>query len=161
MTHVRILALAAILLAFLTLPAWAGQGSAAPDSTTQDGGAETPGAGQADASSGLVSWWESQETWQQWLYVLGVVAVVLVGLQVRYHWVEKTIAGVPRWIKSARVFLVEVRGEWGKVTKPSRNEVVATTIVVVVVSVIFAVYLWASDWVIMTAYQEVFKKLGL
>ena len=92
---------------------------------------------------------------------LGVVAVILVALQVRYRWIEKSIEAIPRWWKSGKVFLAEVKGEWGKVTKPSKNEVIQTTIVVVVVSVIFAIYLWASDQVILKAYQWTFESLGL
>ncbi|MEM8997075.1 MAG: preprotein translocase subunit SecE [Acidobacteriota bacterium] len=53
-------------------------------------------------------------------------------------------------------FLPEVKAEWKKVTKPNRNEVVSTTIVVVVTSVIFAFYLWAADWVIQTVYSFAF-----
>jgi preprotein translocase SecE subunit len=47
-----------------------------------------------------------------------------------------------------REFLPEVRSEMRKVTFPSRDEVVGTTIVVIVTSVIFAVYLWVADQVI-------------
>ena len=58
-------------------------------------------------------------------------------------------------------FLPEVRGEWTKVTRPSRREVTQTTFVVVVTSVIFAVFLWASDKVILFLYEEGFRLLGL
>jgi preprotein translocase SecE subunit len=58
-------------------------------------------------------------------------------------------------------FLPEVRGEWKKVTRPNRREVTQTTIVVVVTSFIFAVYLWGADWVIQFVYQGVLRILGL
>lgn len=58
-------------------------------------------------------------------------------------------------------FLPEVRAEWGKVTRPSQREVVQTTIVVIVTSFIFAVFLWASDKVILFLYEEGFRLLGL
>ena len=58
-------------------------------------------------------------------------------------------------------FLPEVRGEWKKVTRPSRREVTQTTVVVVVTSFIFAVYLWVADWVIQLIYQGVLRILGL
>ena len=58
-------------------------------------------------------------------------------------------------------FLPEVRGEWKKVTRPNRREVTQTTIVVVVTSFIFAVYLWVADWVIQLIYQGVLRILGL
>ncbi len=58
-------------------------------------------------------------------------------------------------------FLPEVKGEWKKVTRPNRREVVQTTAVVVVTSFIFAVYLWLADFVIRWAYEGMFKILGL
>ena len=56
-----------------------------------------------------------------------------------------------------RVFLPEVRAELGKVTFPSREEVVQTSAVVLVSSFIFAFYLWLSDLVIVFAYEQVFR----
>ena len=53
-------------------------------------------------------------------------------------------------------FLPEVKSEWKKVTKPSRKEVLTTTIVVVVTSTIFAFYLWVTDIVIQRVYSFVF-----
>ncbi len=58
-------------------------------------------------------------------------------------------------------FIPEVRGEWKKVTKPARREVLQTTVVVVVTSFIFALYLYAADWVIQFVYQKTFGLLGL
>ena len=58
-------------------------------------------------------------------------------------------------------FLPEVKGEWKKVTRPSRREVIQTTGVVVITSVIFAVYLFLADLVIRWAYEGMFKILGL
>ena len=40
-----------------------------------------------------------------------------------------------------------------KVSFPSRDEVVGTTIVVIVTSVIFAIYLWVADLLIVRATQ--------
>ena len=58
-------------------------------------------------------------------------------------------------------FLPEVKGEWKKVTRPNRREVVQTTGVVVVTSFIFAVYLWVADLAIRWAYEGMFTILGL
>ena len=58
-------------------------------------------------------------------------------------------------------FLPEVRGEWKKVTRPGRREVIQTTGVVVLTSFIFALYLWVADLVIRWAYEGMFKVLGL
>ncbi len=60
-----------------------------------------------------------------------------------------------------KVFIPEVKGEWKKVTRPNRREVVTTTGVVVVTSFIFAVYLWFADFAIRWAYEGMFKILGL
>ena len=57
-------------------------------------------------------------------------------------------------------FLTETRSEVKKVTFPSREEVIATTIVVLIASVIFAVYLWISDIVILKVYEGIYKVLG-
>jgi preprotein translocase subunit SecE len=62
---------------------------------------------------------------------------------------------ISQWFTSARTFLGEVKAEWKKVTSPSRREVVGTTIVVIVTSVIFSVYLWAADIVILQVYEGV------
>ncbi len=58
-------------------------------------------------------------------------------------------------------FLPEVKAEWKKVTRPSRREVWQTTAVVVITSVVFAIYLWFADTVIQWAYEGIFKVLGL
>ena len=50
-------------------------------------------------------------------------------------------------------FLGEVRTEVKKVTFPSREEVVGTTIVVLITSVIFAIFLWIADVVILRLYN--------
>jgi preprotein translocase subunit SecE len=58
---------------------------------------------------------------------------------------------VGRW-HNARAFLVEVRNEMRRVTWPSRREVYATTVVVMLVSAFFAIYIWgidlALDWIV-------------
>jgi preprotein translocase subunit SecE len=54
-------------------------------------------------------------------------------------------------------FLPEVVAEMKKVTFPSRQEVVGTTGVVLVTSVIFAVFLWAVDLVILRGYEWLFN----
>lgn len=50
-------------------------------------------------------------------------------------------------------FLPEVRAELAKVTFPTRSEVLSTTAVVIVASVIFAIFLWVSDMVIVNIYE--------
>ncbi|HKI85110.1 MAG TPA: preprotein translocase subunit SecE [Thermoanaerobaculia bacterium] len=65
-----------------------------------------------------------------------------------------------KWWKKMTTFLTEVRAEMKKVTFPSRQEVMSMTVVVIITSVIFAVFLWLSDIVILKAYQGLFKVLG-
>jgi len=57
-------------------------------------------------------------------------------------------------------FLSEVRTEMRKVSFPTRDEVVGTTIVVIVTSVIFAVYLWIADLLIRQGYVGLIKVLS-
>ncbi len=53
--------------------------------------------------------------------------------------------GIRNWCGNSRSFLTEVRNEMRRVTWPSRREVYATTIVVILVSMFFGVYLWRLD----------------
>ncbi|HKH49635.1 MAG TPA: preprotein translocase subunit SecE [Thermoanaerobaculia bacterium] len=47
-----------------------------------------------------------------------------------------------------------------KVSFPSRDEVVGTTIVVIVTSFVFAAFLFAADQLIVQGYQLLVKVLG-
>ena len=60
------------------------------------------------------------------------------------------------WTKFV-TFLGEVRTEMRKVSFPTRDEVVGTTIVVIVTSVIFAVYLGLTDFLISRGYSWLFQ----
>jgi preprotein translocase subunit SecE len=57
------------------------------------------------------------------------------------------------WFTKAKDFLTETRSEMRKVSFPTRDEVVGTTIVVVITSAIFAVFLFLSDQLIVLGYQ--------
>jgi preprotein translocase subunit SecE len=61
------------------------------------------------------------------------------------------------WFKKIKDFLAETRLEMRKVTFPSRDEVVATTLVVIVTSFVFAIYLWLADFVIQRGYVGIVK----
>jgi preprotein translocase subunit SecE len=61
------------------------------------------------------------------------------------------------WLKKVREFLTETRIEMGKVSFPSRDEVVATTVVVLITSFVFAVYLWGADILIQRGYVGIVK----
>src|SRR5258708_24744405 len=61
------------------------------------------------------------------------------------------------WIKKTRDFLAETRVEMRKGSFPSRDEVTATTVVVLITSFVFAVFLWVSDIVIQRGYVAIVK----
>jgi preprotein translocase subunit SecE len=63
-------------------------------------------------------------------------------------------------IERARVFLSEVRNELKRVTWPSQKEVYATTIVVILVSVFFGLYLFALDVGIDAVVMWIFRRFG-
>ena len=64
------------------------------------------------------------------------------------------------WFSKAKEFLSEVRSEMRKVSYPSKDEVVGTTIVVVITSFVFAVFLFGADKLITLGYQGLVKVLG-
>ena len=63
-------------------------------------------------------------------------------------------------IERARLFLSEVRNELKRVTWPSRKEVYATTVVVIITSIFFGVFLSAIDITVGNAIQWVFRQFG-
>jgi len=54
-------------------------------------------------------------------------------------------------------FIPEVIAEIKKVTFPSKDEVMGTTVVVIITSIVFALYLWAADMVILRLYEGLFN----
>ena len=60
----------------------------------------------------------------------------------------------------ARRFLSEVRNEMGRVSWPTRREVWATTIVVILTSAVFGLYLFLVDLGLSSAIGWVFRKFG-
>lgn len=64
------------------------------------------------------------------------------------------------WWARARRFLTEVRSELSRVTWPARREVWATTLVVVLVSALFGVYLYAVDLGASAVVRWVFVRFG-
>ncbi|MDR3763106.1 MAG: preprotein translocase subunit SecE [Acidobacteriota bacterium] len=64
------------------------------------------------------------------------------------------VKSLPERIKS---FYGEVRNEMRKVTTPTRKEVQATTVVVIICVFIFGLYFWVVDGVIGKALDSIFK----
>jgi preprotein translocase subunit SecE len=59
-----------------------------------------------------------------------------------------------------RLFLSEVRNELKRVTWPSRKEVYATTVVVILTSMFFGLYLFALDFGLNSLVQWIFRRFG-
>jgi preprotein translocase subunit SecE len=64
------------------------------------------------------------------------------------------------WWQRSKQFLAEVRNEMKRVTWPSQKEVYATTVVVILTSVFFGLYLFGVDLLLSTAVQWIFQRLG-
>jgi preprotein translocase subunit SecE len=64
------------------------------------------------------------------------------------------------WWQRLKTFLSEVVVETRKVSWPSRDEVVATTVVVIVTVFVCAVYLFAVDKVLETGMTRLFQAFG-
>ena len=74
---------------------------------------------------------------------------------------ENAIVAKPKqWWLTTREFWRDTVSEMKKVTWPNRNEVVGTTVVVVVATVIFALYLWGCDLVFYKAIDFLFTRFG-
>lgn len=69
-------------------------------------------------------------------------------------------SGPAAWWGNFRTFLTEVRNELKRVTWPSKKEVYATTVVVILTSIFFGVYLFAVDVTFGRAVQWIFNRLG-
>ena len=63
-------------------------------------------------------------------------------------------------IERMRLFLSEVRNELKRVTWPSQKEVYATTVVVILTSAFFGLYLFALDFGLNNLVQWIFRKFG-
>jgi preprotein translocase subunit SecE len=73
---------------------------------------------------------------------------------------NKVIAKPREWITSTREGWNNVIAEMKKVTWPGRSEVVATTVVVIIATVVFAVYLWGCDLVFFKIIDVLFHNFG-
>ena len=64
------------------------------------------------------------------------------------------------WVTTLREGYKDVIAEMKKVTWPNRSEVTSTTVVVLVATVVFAMYLWGCDVVFYKAIDFLFSKFG-
>ena len=63
-------------------------------------------------------------------------------------------------VERVRLFLSEVRNELKRVTWPSSKEVYATTVVVILTSLFFGIYLFVLDFGLNNLAQWIFRKFG-
>jgi preprotein translocase subunit SecE len=63
-------------------------------------------------------------------------------------------------LERARLFLSEVRNELKRVTWPSRKEVYATTIVVIIFSAAIGLYLFALDQLLIRVVEWLYRVFG-
>ena len=63
-------------------------------------------------------------------------------------------------IERMRLFLSEVRNELKRVTWPSQKEVYATTVVVILTSAFFGIYLFALDFGLNNLVQWIYRRFG-
>ena len=68
--------------------------------------------------------------------------------------------GITGWWTNTRTFLTEVRNEMRRVTWPSRKEVYATTVVVILTSAFFGLYLWGLDVALSAVVNSIFRYFG-
>ena len=53
-------------------------------------------------------------------------------------------------------YLRDVRGEMKKVTWPSKNDMIKTTVAVIIISLFFGVYLFGIDFI----FARIFRQIG-
>ena len=70
------------------------------------------------------------------------------------------VAASPDGGPTAVTFLTEVRNEMRRVTWPARKEVYATTVVVILTSTFFGLYLWGLDLALNRAVNWIFQRFG-
>ena len=71
---------------------------------------------------------------------------------------ENSVGGkLKSWPARGKSFLADVRTELRHVTTPSRKEVQATTVVVVITVALFGLYFWGVDLVISNAVNLIMK----
>ena len=73
---------------------------------------------------------------------------------------NSVIARPREWWLTTRDFFRDTNSEMKKVTWPARPEVVGMTVVVIISTIIFAVYLWVCDQAFFYLITSMFKRFG-
>ena len=79
----------------------------------------------------------------------------------RLEHVRDASSSVTGWIGRSRVFLAQVKNEMERVTWPTRKEVYATTLVVLLTSAFFGLYLSGLDLVFVRIAGFFFSTFGV
>jgi preprotein translocase subunit SecE len=59
-------------------------------------------------------------------------------------------------IRKSKEFVEDVRSEMKKVNWPERNDLLNSTYVVIVISIIFTVIIFAADWIVSTVVNLIY-----
>ena len=70
------------------------------------------------------------------------------------------MADVKKWVQDTKDYVSELKLEMKRVTWPSQAEVYATTVVVILVSVFFGIYLFILDYGINSLVQWIVRRFG-
>ena len=73
---------------------------------------------------------------------------------------ETAVSKPTQWWLATKEFFHDTSAEMKKVTWPTKNEVVGTTAVVIVATIVFAVYLWGCDVIFFKMIDFLFTKFG-
>jgi preprotein translocase subunit SecE len=73
-------------------------------------------------------------------------------------WLSGALGWVPRKLRELKSFFTEVRNELKKVTWPSKKEVYATTLVVIVTTVFFGFYLYGLDLLLSEVFTRILRR---
>ena len=65
-----------------------------------------------------------------------------------------------QWWLSTKEFFRDTNAEMKKVSWPTKNEIMGTTVVVIIATIIFALYLWGADLVFYKAIDFIFSRFG-
>jgi preprotein translocase subunit SecE len=71
------------------------------------------------------------------------------------NWVSGPLGWGPKKIGELKTFFIEVRSELKKVTWPSKQEVYATTLVVILTTIFFGFYLFGLDLLLTQLFTRV------
>ena len=73
-------------------------------------------------------------------------------------WLSGALGWGPQKFSQLKAFFAEVKSELKKVTWPSKNEVYATTIVVILTTIFFGFYLYGLDLIMSQLFTRILRQ---